>query len=99
MLHAGETLLEELGIDGSVRKDPLLDNELIILNQDRLSMARVGGSSDAFDWTRDVESRTGPKRFLCALCVTSVWLVLSCVAWSFFVLSWLAPPRREAGDV
>ena len=86
MLHAGETLLEELGIDGSVRKDPLLDNELILLNQDRLSMARVGGSSEAFDCSRGVESQTGPKCCLCVSCVTSVWLALSCVAWSFFVL-------------
>ena len=57
MLHAGETLLEELGISSSVRRDPLMENELMILNLDRLSMARVGGSScNLLSLERGVES-------------------------------------------
>ena len=59
MLHAGETLLEELGISGSVRRDPLMENELMILNLDRLSMARVGGSScSLLSLERGIESGT-----------------------------------------
>lgn len=41
VLHAGETLMEELGIEPSVRADNLLDNELVILRQERDSMAKA----------------------------------------------------------
>ncbi|XP_070208925.1 coiled-coil domain-containing protein 87-like isoform X4 [Littorina saxatilis] len=41
VLHMGETLLDELGIDSRVREDKLLNSELEILHHDRLSMAKA----------------------------------------------------------
>ncbi|KAL8616651.1 hypothetical protein ACOMHN_031633 [Nucella lapillus] len=48
VLHQGETLLEELGIQTSVRADPLLDSELTVLNQERVTMAKVSMSRSAW---------------------------------------------------
>lgn len=41
VLYVGETLMEELGIDPKVRADPLVDNDLVILKQERTSMAKM----------------------------------------------------------